>query len=219
MSIKRFLLIITLSIVGHTALATEWLTYYVYIQKQYLQGPWTRASLMDTTGNYDYLHPKEIVELFGWDENGQYLAEAIMHNLKEETPPRYSFQYNLFIKGDTAVIQTNDSIKEYEAVKNECTASFLMNKFKVLNIIHQGISQMYTMSDITVPYMDLIVPTPPTRSTSLEQPLNHEPDLSEPSKENQKESTFNLWLIISVVINIILFVILLLRRKRSQEGI
>lgn len=153
---KQILLTLLLFIaIGQNCPATEWGTYFVYIQTDYPQGPWIRTSILDKSGSYTYLYPKKHEDLFG--SEGKDLAIAIFNHLKKDTehPESYNFQYTLSLVADTVVIQTK-IITDLEAIKNELIASFTLNSFKAIKIIEQGKTIIYQLKDISIPYMDLV---------------------------------------------------------------
>jgi len=51
--------------IGQNSFASDWAWYYIYVQTEYIQGPWTRADVLNKSGSYKYLHPKQYEELFG----------------------------------------------------------------------------------------------------------------------------------------------------------
>lgn len=202
-------------IVAQKSVATEWLTYYVYVQKEYLQGPWKRADLLGQD-SYAYLHAQQYEELFGSEPVS--LANAILKHLREETPERYTFQSTLVATGDTVVIQTRDTITDFEAVRNELVASLLLNNFSTVKIIQPGSAAFYGLQDISVPYMDLVFPSgrevPLMQSPdSLQSDINTSARQSPPAAGKSPGNKLSLWLILSVIINILLVVLLL--RKRN----
>lgn len=210
---KIFLLLLSFTIVK-TSLATEWAWYYIYVQKEYIQGPWIRADVFAGRDNYAYLHPQQFEELFG-SEPGQ-LAHSIFSHLREETPERYGFRATVAVAGDTVIVQTQDAIKEFDAVKNELTASFVLNNFRAVKIIQPGKVSLYGFGDLTVPYMDLVVPAqgppiPKTENIRNEEPAP-DPATGEPipGKTGKK---WSVWVILSLLLNSVLAILLL--RKRN----
>jgi hypothetical protein len=212
---KLFLAILLSFAIGQKSFATEWLTYYIYIQKDYLQGPWTRAELLGKS-NYEYLHPKQFEELFGSESIS--LANAILDHLRAETPERYAFRSTLALSADTVVIQTPDDIEGFDAVKNELAASFILNHFSAVKIIRRGKAALYGLKDITVPYMDLVLPGE-TAIPPRQKPDSIQAGIQAPAKPVQaipQEKTGNKiapWLILSLLVNLVV-AILLLRRKK-----
>ena len=166
-----------------------------------MQGPWTRTNILDKSGSYQYLHPKLFEELFSISGNGEDIANAIIYHLQKETPDRYKFNYVLSIISDTVIIQTNDSIADFEAVKNELTASYALNNFAAINIIQFGKPNLFRLNDVTVPYMDLVFPT-------------NEESLAEAKHNNIQQNKFPIWLIISIFINVLLIILLLKPKSR-----
>src|SRR5205809_7734335 len=101
---KRLLTIILFLTIKQNIFVTDWVWYYIYIQVDYPQGPWTRTDILDKSGSYKYLHPKQFEELFGTEKED--LANAILAHLRKETPDRYKFNCTLSLSSDTVVIQT-----------------------------------------------------------------------------------------------------------------
>ena len=50
-------------------------------------------------------------------------------------------------------------ITDFDAVKNELTASYIINNFTAVKIIQQNRIGVYILKDVTVPYMDLVLPS------------------------------------------------------------
>ena len=152
---KKLLLIIIFSVISTFCFATDWLTYYVYVQTTYLDGPWTRSDLLYKS-DYQYLFPVKKEGLFGTVQED--IANAIMSDLKTASPKRYTFNYTLTLVSDTVILTTNDSIKEAAVVKNELIASFILNHFAAVKLIQKGVVQIFQLKDLTVPLMDLVFP-------------------------------------------------------------
>lgn len=208
---RRLLTIISFLTIGQNSFATDWLSYYIYIQTDYLQGPWTRTDILDKSGSYKYLHPKQFEELFGTERED--LANAILTHLQKETPDRYKFKCTLLLSSDTVIIQTKDTITDFDAIKNELTASFTLNNFIAVKLIQRNQTTLFQLKDITVPYMDLVFPT---QNTS--QPLQRQDTLTtsqqtEALTNGQTENKISIWLIISIVINLVLTIMLIRQRK------
>ena len=197
--------------------ATEWDLYYIYIQRDYIEGTWLRADLLDKS-DYKYLHPKQFGGYYGMQGDG--LAEDIVTHLKEETPNRYKFQYNISVLKDTVIINTTDSIADFDAVKNELTASFIMNNFNTVTIIQKGKALSFHLEDISVPYMDLvfpkkIMPADEEDIDSLQKDsvkiINNETLASSKKYDNK----ILIGLIISIIGNLILGGLLLGKKRKA----
>src|SRR5258705_12783018 len=111
---RRLLAIILFLTLGQMCFATEWAWYYIYVQTDYIQGPWTRTDVLGRSGSYKYLHPKQFEELFG--SEGIDLANAIFRHLQKETesPKLYKFKCSLSLSADTVVIQTKEAITDLD---------------------------------------------------------------------------------------------------------
>jgi hypothetical protein len=215
---KQLLTFLFCLTIGQSAFATEWCWFYVYVQRDYIQGPWTRAAILDESGSNQYLHPKQVKELLSFSANGADLANAILKHLKKETPERYEFNCNVFISGDTVIIRTNNLIADFDAVKNELTASFTLNNFNSVKIIQFGKTDLFQLKDITVPYMDLVFPINAGSQTSREHdtPPKGPFVIKEPTSTTHPhpENKISNWLLISISINIALTILFLRQRRK-----
>ncbi|HET8964024.1 MAG TPA: hypothetical protein VFM99_09015, partial [Chitinophagales bacterium] len=107
-------------IVSINANATHTLTYYVYYESEYVQGPWSRADDL-INSNYKYLTPVKYNDAFG-----TVIAELVnkmLSRLKENNPEVYNWTYSLNVNGDTVIFSPNKKITHWETVKNEITAT------------------------------------------------------------------------------------------------
>lgn len=218
---KRIITLLICFTIGQNAFATEWAWYYVYIQTDYMQGPWTRSQILYDR-NSAYLHPIQFEDLFGLsDEAG--LVNTILKHLKEEDPPRYKFHATLSVDKDTVVIKTKDTIPDFDAVKNELIASYVLNHFAAVKIIQKNKTDVFQLKDISVPYMDLVLPNQKTLS-STEMPeappenkkdtVSNIPTAAITSEQHEcKNDGTNSWLIVSIALNILLIGWFLIRRK------
>jgi hypothetical protein len=216
MKMKRILAILLFVIAGQKSFATDWAWYYIYVQTDYIQGPWTRMDVLDKSGSYTYLHPKQFEELFGTESID--LANAIFSHLQKESPKRYTFNSALSLLSDTVVIQVKDSIPDFDAVKNELTASYTLNNFPAVKIVQGGKTDVYTLRDVSVPYMDLIFPAYAETDTLSQKDTVSAISIPEVpiEQEPQSENKIPAWLILSAIINVIL-IILLLRKVKKEE--
>ena len=153
------------------------------------------------------------------------VANAILSHLKEETPKRYNFKCTLSLSGDTAVIQTKDAIKDFDAVMNELTASYTLNSFAAVRIIQHNKSSLFRLGDISVPYMDLVFhpkevirTDPPVHS--VQEKIHEEtrdstalPIETKALTVEQPENKMSVWLIISIMVNLVLLVLIVRQRK------
>lgn len=187
-----------------------------------MQGPWTRTDVLDKSGSYKYLHPKNYEELFGFE--GIDLANAIFSHLQKETenPKLYKFKYSLSLSSDTVVIQTRETIADLDANKDELTASFTLNSFIAVKIIQPDKTTVYELKDISIPYMDLVFPLSSTvkpDTLTAENAENRKSDTltsastTAGSTDEQPENKISTWLIISIIINLVLTVLLIRRKK------
>jgi hypothetical protein len=212
---KHIITIFVFLIIQSNSFATEWNWYYIYIQTEYTQGSWLRADHLDRS-DYKYLETKQFEELFGSEGDG--LAEAIVNHLKHETPGRYKFKYAISVVKDTVYINTPDSIADFDAVKNELTASLIMNNFNKVTIIQKGIASSFHLEDISVPYMDLVFPEKikPIHDTDISIQSDSIKIVDKKAKISAKkyDNKILIALIISIIGNVILAGLLLRNRKK-----
>ncbi|MES2429994.1 MAG: hypothetical protein V4556_03595 [Bacteroidota bacterium] len=214
---KKLLLILFLSI-GIKSFATEWASFYVYVQQEYVQGPWKRTDVLNQSGSNQYLHALQFEELFGTEP--MQLASSIFSHLKAFTPERYKFNPTISIFEDTVIIKTKDSIAYLDAVKNELVASFMLNDFKGVKIIQGNNVQLFLLKDISVPYMDLISPSTPIiipANDSLQKDgiIEVNPPINLTSKKTLDKNY--IWMILSVGLNLILIILLITKQRRSNK--
>ena len=219
----KYLLTISICAIYLNLSATHRLSYYVYFETEYLQGPWKRSDLLEGS-NYKYLAPKSFTDLFGsLDED---LVTKFIDRLKENSPERYNWQYQLSFQGDTVVLESNANIDQVETVKNEITATLTLNCFKVVSFNFGNVNEVWTMDDLTLPYFDLVQKKleQPKMTTEEEIDLPHTTEIAEKKEQNsplqqieieEEKSGINVWLLISVLLNLGLVVILLMNRKRK----
>ncbi|MFZ1800463.1 MAG: hypothetical protein WAU24_11420 [Chitinophagaceae bacterium] len=219
---RRILVIILFLTIGQNCFATEWLTYFIYIQTEYIQGPWTRTTIFDKSGSYIYLHPKEFEELFG--SEGIDLANAIFNHLQKETesPKLYKFTYSLSLASDTVVIRTKETIVKLDAIKNELIASFTLNSFSAVKIIQPNKTTLYQIKDISIPYMDLVFPAESNMKTdnqafvqtdSIKNDTLNSTTTTETLSNTEPEDKISIWLFISIIINLVLTVLIVRKKK------
>jgi hypothetical protein len=219
---RRILTILLFLTIGQNCFATDWAWYYIYVQTDYMQGPWTRTDVLNKSGSYKYLHPKQYEELFGSERID--LVNAIFSHLRKETenPKLYKFKYSLSLLSDTVVIQTKEAIVDLNAIKNELTASFTLNNFIAVKIIQPDKTTLYQLKDISIPYMDLVFPADSILKTNTETLVKTESTkndtlTSDPmmktSTSKKTENKIQIWLIISIIINLMLTVLFVRKKK------
>ncbi|MBL0913790.1 MAG: hypothetical protein IBJ09_15600 [Bacteroidia bacterium] len=204
--------ILALFAISLPSFATEWLTYYVYVETGYTQGPWTRAELLGES-EYRYLAAEPYEDLFGSGE--LQLAEKLLARLKSKKPDLYAWRYELSVQGDTVVLTTKDPLKNEETVKNEITATLTFNGFKAVSFRIAGRSETLTDRDLTIPYFDLVSKQPSAEAVPAtpEEPAVQKQSDVEPMETKGPAKT---WLLISVAANLVLVVLLV--RKMTKKG-
>lgn len=200
----KVLLTFFLSITSLCATATHELTYYVYSETEYVQGPWSRTDLLETSG-FNYLAAEAYNDLFG----SEYidLVDKMLSRLKDKKPDLYKWNYTLSFQGDTVIIAAQEKIQSFETVMNEITATLTLNNFKAVTFRINGEQKTYTLNDLTLPYFDLISGQPEA-SASNEQLINT-PQAHESGKPLKSQ---RVWLIISGILNIIFLGILIMKK-------
>jgi hypothetical protein len=214
--------------------ATHWLTYYVYVETQYVQGPWARTGLLSGS-DYRYLAPRIYEDLFGTIRDE--LAAKMLGRLKEEKPELYDWDYNLLIDGDTVCLEPVGPFKMSETVMNEVTATMTINSFAAVSFRLSGGTQLFTLADLTLPYFDLVRPqtnveataspkagdkATVSQQTSEEATIGPEvngeaPARAEPAPDipvNNRNNSLIAWLLLSVLLNLTLLLFLILKSRK-----
>jgi hypothetical protein len=206
----RILLIFLTLTISLNSFATEWLTYYVYFETEYIQGPWKRLDIVEQS-NYKYLTVESYEDLFGSED--EQLVQKFISRLKDKKPDLYKWSYDLSFQGDTVVITTKEQPKNIETIKNEITATLTFNNFKAVQFNFGGKSETLTNNDLTVPYFDLV-----SKQATL---INNTSKLEEPSKKNETieptetKNPLTIWLIISIIFNLALFLLWTIKRLKK----
>ena len=187
--------------------ATHWLTYYVYVETEYVQGPWARTNLL-ARSDYKYLAPKVYEDLFGTMK--EELAEKFMARLREEKPAVYDWDFEISLQGDTVCLEIQGSIDQQETVVNEVTATMILNSFDAVCFKDPGGAATYSLTDITLPLFDLVSlkkEEPPVMEDVMTQdePGNEmtQNDIQD-DETSESKSPLLIWFILSVVLNLIL---------------
>lgn len=203
---KTHLIVILLFVLSFNVHANHEITYYVYFETQYTQGPWAKTDILDKS-EYKYLNAKKYEEMMGTTEDE--LVEKILSQLKDEKPDVYNWSYDLAIEEDTVVITPEDEIEKPETVKNELTASLTHNGFKAVKFKWSDDSKPLTIDDVTLPYLDLVMGPSKTENTDKEEHPDNEPPL------DNKNGIWNGWLIGSVLLNLGLIGLLVFKWKKK----
>lgn len=214
--LKGLLTLLTL-IVSINANATHTLTYYVYYETEYVQGPWSRADDL-INSNYKYLTPVKYDDAFGTVITE--LVNKMLSRLKENNPEFYNWTYNLNVNGDTVVISPKEKITHWETVKNEITATLTLNNFKAVIFQLEDGDKTLTINDITIPFLDLVKnPTEiieTTATDTVEINIQTNKEVSDVNSGQQK-NPFLIWLIISGIINLVLIGRLILTKRTLKK--
>ncbi len=208
--------------------ATHWLSYYVYSETQYMQGPWSRTEILNQS-NYRYLAPHYYKDLFGTvDED---LINKMISRLKDLKPEVYSWDYHLSTQEDTVKLYISEQPEHFETIQNEITATLVLNDFEAVTFDINDRQETLTIDDLTLPYFDLVSANKKQMQKNDISPADQGDekngrgevkffiDTMETQKAesecialNNKKSLLP-WLILSVIANIILIVFLVIRRK------
>ena len=201
------------------ASAAHWMTYYVYHETHYEQGPWVRQDLLYESG-FKYLVAKQHQDLFG-TENTQ-MIEKMISRLQDEKPELYDWDYDVKIENDTVFIVPQRNTEASETIKNEISATLGMNGFDPIVFGAGDQKNIWRLQDISLPLLDLVTLSDDDNQ-SVKPEIENQPDDTLSIKPLEKElfetsktdkNSFPLLLIVSILLNITLL-ILLFRKKSS----
>lgn len=205
--IRNYLITILLFLCVN-AQATHSLTYYVYLETEYLQGPWSRTDILESSG-YKYLAPKQYVNLFG--SVREDMVNTMIANLRENKPELYKWEYTVKVFNDTVLLTINEEIGQIETIKNEITSTLTLNSFSVVTFEFPTSTETLSIDDIKIPYLDLVV-NDPKQIKKKQVLVDTEPEKQHEDIEELEEQTgFSNWFILSIGLNILLICFLLYR--------
>ena len=193
---------------------TEWLTYFVYYETEYVQGTWTRTNIFEQS-NYKYLTVEAYEDLFGSGDN--QFVKKLLTRLKTKKPELYKWNYDMSFKGDTVIISTNEKPENLGTIKNEITATLTFNNFKAVTFNFGNNSETLTKNDLTIPYFDLVSNESTYQSIDTTK-------IKEQSRQNQivkqivKRNPLKTWLIISIIFNFGIVGLFILKRFKMSTG-
>lgn len=195
--------------------ATEWLTYYVYFETEYIQGTWARVDLIEKS-EYKYLAPKAFEGLFGSEDVD--LINTIISKLKENNPKIYNWTYDLTVKNDTVILNSKGLDSQNETVKNEITATLTLNNFKAVQFIFDNKQEVLTLENLTLPYFDLIdvkkdIDTTQISTTKSDR-INEIKDKKSNEEPRKKSNAMTIWIILSSLLNIWLVISFIFKDKK-----
>lgn len=215
-----FIIIFSFSL---SANATNWLTYYVYFETNYVQGPWSRFDILQKS-DFKYLKPFEYEDLFGSEKVD--MVNKMLFRLKGKKPDTYNWDYEINLINDTVILTSNNKIKDIETIKNEITATLTLNSFKAVTFQFPSYQETLTINNLTIPYFDLVVASPsissdlsqsnPTQidSNKALKPLNSLKD----QQFKIRPSWLSIGLFISIILNIVLIAVLIKRNIRKKTN-
>jgi hypothetical protein len=206
--IKRILIVVVF-LTSLNAQATHWLTYYIYLETEYIQGPWQRIDILEES-NYKYLAPKAYENLFGSIPND--MVKTMIENLRENKPNIYNWNYEIDVHGDSVILIVNDKIAHYVTIKNEITATLTLNGFSGVTFRTPNQVETMTLDDLTLPYFDLIIAEKRVQK-DLDTIVNI--GKKEIKDRDGNNSTKSPWLAISIGFNILLIGWLLFNRIKK----
>jgi len=207
--------------IGFYAGAAHWMTYYVYYETNYEQGPWARQNLLRESG-FRYLAAEPYQDLFG-TESKQW-AEKMLSRLQDKKPEIYDWNYDLEIKDNSVFIIPGKNVDALETVKNEITATLVLNGFDSVIFGPSNEQKIWTIDHLSLPFLDLVNPSrmPETERDVMKKEEEYFPDSSDNRQEMQEiesgtnpkkeRRSLSVFLMISGILNIILL-ILLFRKK------
>lgn len=148
--LAAFLFLLFLSV--RPCRATHDLQYFIYIQDEYIQGPWRHAENV-----VEYLRPVTFTELFGSEPLD--IPLHVFRHLAENRPEDYRWERTLSIAGDTLVVDTPDRIQNFERVRNEVTLSMVsQSMFRHVRFLSAGNDVTLSRDDVELPYFALVHP-------------------------------------------------------------
>lgn len=194
--------------------ATHWLTYYVYHETEYDQGPWIGVTIIENT-NYKYLVPVAYSDMFG-SENIE-IAKKIVFRLKEKKPEIYNFEYEIAEKENEIILTINEEIKENQIVKNEIITSLINNGFTKVIFRFLKKEEVCTIKNVTLPYFKLQYnKNKASNSSKTSSYINKNKKTLKTNKNNlKKEDTNRFWFVLSLLFNVLL-ILLIFVKKRKQ---
>ncbi|MGW8315976.1 MAG: hypothetical protein ACWGNV_10275 [Bacteroidales bacterium] len=198
--------------------ATHWLTYYVYVETEYAQGPWSRTRILGQS-DYRYLAAREYTDLFGTEPVD--LVQKMLQRLGENRPGDYHWKYELELKEDTVQFITDRLPEAWGSVRNELTATMILNGFRAVEFTTPDTTIVGTLGDLTLPYFDLV---PPKRNRAGPEagmghgepasPVVVSPDTVQNKEEAAARNPLAAWLVFSILLNLILGISLILKFRK-----
>jgi len=203
--LRSSLLAISLLLCVH-AQATHWATYYIYIETEYLQGPWSRMDALESS-DYKYLSPILYENLFGTVQED--MVTTMISNLAENKPELYKWDYTVEINGDTVVLHIKEEIEQIETIKNEITSTLTLNSFSAVTFQLPGSTETLSINDIKIPFLDIVTQKQAETEQKIIEP-GRSSDLDTPNEQTR----FSIWFLMSIGLNILLIGILIYRIRK-----
>ena len=208
---KELIILLTLFNSAEDA-STHWFTYYIYIETEYVQGPWARTELLSHSG-YRYLAPKVFEDLFGTMK--EELAEKLLERLREEKPTLYDRVHKLTLHGDTVNLEIEGIVDRRETIMNEVTATMILNSFSAVRFRYANQEETMTLADLTLPLFDLVsLSEEDSNDAGMESGQDSgKVRIGEPVASDSR-NPLSHWLIVSVLFNVILILFIVFRAKK-----
>ncbi len=140
------------------------------------------------------------------------MVNTMISHLRENKPDLYKWDYTAKVIGDTVVLSIEEDIDQIETVKNEITSTLTLNSFSAVCFQLPGSIETLTLNDINIPLLDLVSKEPATAEQEIIESESYQQltDVEKPTGQ----SSFSIWLIVSVGLNILLIGILIYRLRK-----
>ena len=172
--------------------ATHDLQYFIYVQDEYVQGPWRHAENV-----VEYLRPITFTELFGSEPLDVPLS--VFKHLAVNRPDDYQWERQLHVAGDTLMIDVGGAIPNFDRVRNEVTLSMTSQSvFRHVRFRSADRDVTFSEEDVELPYFELVFPNrsaasvddTPGPADSSANTTSTEPDISAQTQETDDVRDF-----------------------------
>ena len=210
---KKILFIVFLSF-GISANATFSLEYFIYVEKEYFQGPWIGLDQIETANNH-YLSPVSFEDNFGSDE--LEMALKFLWKLKELKPESYNWDYKVHYKSNTVFIEVKSHIENWPVVKDEITATMTMNSFDAVEFQFEDSTVTATMDDISMPYLGLIdsgESVDPVNGVVVHDVKSVKVPSNQVDSQEEESKSSNYWVIFFFGLNALVLIYVFRKKKK-----
>lgn len=152
-------LLLALLLLSSAARATHLLQFHVYVEREWLQGPWIRTAELGPAGRY--LHPVTHEATLGTTRT--QVPGALLAALSGEAPERYRWPFSLDAGWDTVILDLEARPEAWSTVRDEVTASMDAAGWPVTVWRFPGDTLVTHRGDVRLPLLDLTranVPSP-----------------------------------------------------------